>query len=99
MLLGLFVEGIPVLIILAPVMLPVVNGLGIDPVYFGVLLVMAIVIGSVTPPVGILTYISCAIANTTVSKVFWTLLPFCGIMILVLFMSILFPIIITFSYS
>ena len=97
--LGLFVEGIPVLIILSPVMLPVISGLAIDPVYFGVLLVMAIVIGSVTPPVGILTYISCAIANTTVSKVFWTLWPFCGIMILVLFMSILFPPIITFFYS
>jgi tripartite ATP-independent transporter DctM subunit len=93
--LGLFVEGIPVLIILSPVMLPVINGLGIDPVYFGVLLVMAIVFGSVTPPVGILTYISCAIAETTVSKVFWALWPFCGIMILVLFLCILFPQIVT----
>ena len=97
--LGLFVEGIPVLIILSPVMLPVINGLGIDPVYFGVLLVMAIVIGSVTPPVGILTYISCAIANTSVSKVFWTIWPFCGIMIFVLFMSVLFPQIITLFYN
>ena len=44
--LGLFVEGIPVLIILSPVMLPVINGLGIDAAYFGVLLVMAVVIGS-----------------------------------------------------
>jgi tripartite ATP-independent transporter DctM subunit len=95
LILGLFVEGIPVLIILSPVMLPVINGLGIDAAYFGVLLVMAIVIGSVTPPVGILTYISCAIANTTVSKVFWTLWPFCGIMILILFLSILFPSLIT----
>ena len=96
--LGLFVEGIPVLIILSPVMLPVITGLNIDPAYFGVLLVMAVVIGSVTPPVGILTYISCAIANTTISKVFWTLWPFCGIMIFVLFMSVLFPKIITLFY-
>ena len=99
LILGLFVEGIPVLIILSPVMLPVVNGLGIDLVYFGVLLVMAIVIGSVTPPVGILTYISCAIANTTISRVFWTIWPFCGIMIFVLFMSVLFPDIITLFYN
>ena len=54
--LGLFIEGIPVLIIFTPVLLPVVHGLGIDPVFFGVVLVMAVVIGSVTPPVGILTY-------------------------------------------
>ena len=99
LILGLFVEGIPVLIILSPVMLPVVNGLGIDLVYFGVLLVMAIVIGSVTPPVGILTYISCAIANTTISRVFWTIWPFCGIMIFVLFMAVLFPEIITLFYK
>ena len=59
---------------------------------------MAVVIGSVTPPVGILTYISCAIANTTISKVFWTLWPFCGIMILILFLSILYPGIITLFY-
>ena len=72
------------MIILSPVMLPVVNGLGIDLVYFGVLLVMAIVIGPVTPPVGILTYISCAIANTTISRVFGRY-GLCGITILVLF--------------
>ena len=61
--------------------------------------VMAIVIGSVTPPVGILTYISCAIANTTISRVFWTIWPFCGIMIFVLFMAVLFPEIITLFYK
>ena len=66
--LGLFIEGIPILIIFTPVMIPVIQWLGIDPVYFGVVLVMAVVIGSVTPPVGILTYICCAIAGLTISQ-------------------------------
>ena len=85
--LGLFVEGIPVLVIMAPVLLPVVLAIEADPVHFGVVLVMAIVIGSVTPPVGILTYLSCAIAGVPVSRVFWALWPFCAMMIAVLAFS------------
>ncbi len=82
--LGLVVEGIPVLVIMTPVLLPVISSIGTDPVHFGIVLVMAIVIGSVTPPVGILTYLSCAIAGIPVSRVFWSLWPFCAIMIGVL---------------
>lgn len=89
--LGLFIEGIPVLIIFTPVLLPVVHGLGIDPVFFGVVLVMAVVIGSVTPPVGILTYICCAIAGITISQAFKGLVPFCAVLIAVLLAVALFP--------
>lgn len=93
--LGLFIEGIPILIIFTPVLLPVVLGLGIDPVYFGVLLVMAVVIGSVTPPVGILTYISCSIAGLTISQAFRGLVPFCAVLITVLITVAVFPALIT----
>ena len=89
--LGLFIEGIPVLIIFTPVLLPVVHGLGIDPVFFGVVLVMAVVIGSVTPPVGILTYICCAIAGITISQAFRGLVPFCAVLIAVLIAVAMFP--------
>jgi C4-dicarboxylate transporter DctM subunit len=91
LILGLFIEGIPILIIFTPVLLPVILGLGIDPVFFGVILVMAVVIGSVTPPVGILTYICCAIAGITISQAFRCLVPFCGVLIAVLFLCALFP--------
>lgn len=96
LLLGLFIEGIPILIIFTPVLLPVILGLGIDPVYFGVVLVMAVVIGSVTPPVGILTYISCSIAGLTISQAFRALVPFCGVLIAVLVLCVLFPSLIMF---
>lgn len=96
LLLGLFIEGIPILIIFTPVLLPVILGLGIDPVYFGVVLVMAVVIGSVTPPVGILTYISCSIAGLTISQAFRALVPFCGVLIAVLVLCALFPSLIMF---
>ena len=89
--LGLFIEGIPVLVIFTPVLLPVVLGLHIDPVYFGVALVMAVVIGSVTPPVGILTYICCSIAGITISQALRALIPFSAVLIAVLALVTLFP--------
>jgi len=89
--LGLFIEGIPILIIFTPVLLPVVHRLGIDPVYFGVILVMSVVIGSVTPPVGILTYICCSIAGLTISQAFRGLVPFCAVLIAVLIAVTVFP--------
>jgi tripartite ATP-independent transporter DctM subunit len=91
LILGLFIEGIPILIIFTPVLLPVILGLGIDPVFFGVILVMAVVIGSVTPPVGILTYICCAIAGITISQAFRCLVPFCSVLIVILFLCAVFP--------
>ena len=89
--LGLFIEGIPVLVIFTPVLLPVILGLHIDPVYFGVALVLAVVIGSVTPPVGILTFICCSIAGITISQALRGLLPFCAVLIAVLLLVVLLP--------
>lgn len=91
LILGLFIEGIPILIIFTPVLLPVILGLEIDPVFFGVILVMAVVIGSVTPPVGILTYICCAIAGISISQAFRGLVPFCAVLIGILLICALFP--------
>lgn len=89
--LGLFIEGIPILIIFTPVLLPVILRLHVDPVYFGVALVMAVVIGSVTPPVGILTYICCSIAGISISQAIRGLLPFCAVLIAVLALVTIFP--------
>ncbi|TRD22008.1 TRAP transporter large permease [Palleronia caenipelagi] len=91
LILGLFIEGIPILIIFTPVLLPVIQGLGIDPVFFGVIMVLSVVIGSVTPPVGILTYISCAIGGITISQAMRGLVPFCAVLVFVLFLCVLFP--------
>ncbi|MEM8728322.1 MAG: TRAP transporter large permease [Pseudomonadota bacterium] len=91
LILGLFIEGIPILIIFTPVLLPVILGLDIDPVFFGVIMVMSVVIGSVTPPVGILTYISCSIGGITISQAMRGLLPFCAVLIVVLLICTVFP--------
>ena len=99
LLLGLFIEGIPVLIIFAPIFIPVIMNLGLDPVHFGVVFIMAILIGSVTPPVGIILYICCNIADIKVSKASRIIWPFVGMMMLVLFLCLFFPPLVTFIPS
>jgi len=96
LLLGLFIEGIPVLIIFAPIFIPVMSHFGLDLLHFGIIFIMAILIGSVTPPVGILLYICCGIAKIPVSKASKIIWPFVFMMILVLFLCILFPTLTTF---
>ncbi len=95
LLLGLFVEGIPVLIIFAPIFVPVIGALGIDLVQFGVVFVMAVLVGSVTPPVGILLYICCGIAGIPVSQASRMIWPFVLTMVLVIVLFVLFPGIVT----
>lgn len=96
LLLGLFIEGIPVLIIFAPIFIPVMSHFGLDLLHFGIIFIMAILIGSVTPPVGILLYICCGIAKIPVSKASKIIWPFVFMMILVLFLCVLFPPLTTF---
>ena len=74
--LGLFVEGIPVLIIFAPILVPIAVAYGVDLIAFGVILVITILVGSTTPPVGSLLYLGCSIAGTTVSKAGREVWPF-----------------------
>lgn len=74
LLIGLFVEGMAALIILIPVLTPMSASLGIDPIQFATIIIVAIVTGTITPPVGLLLYVSCGVAEVplkTVSKIIW----------------------------
>ncbi len=93
--LGLFVEGTPVLIIFAPVFVPVVESLGISLVLFGVLFVMAVLVGSITPPVGVLLYLGCGIAGIPVSQASRIIWPFVLTIIFVIVFCIFVPNVIT----
>jgi C4-dicarboxylate transporter DctM subunit len=96
LLLGLFIEGIPVLIIFAPIFIPVISKIGLDLIHFGVVLNMAVLIGSVTPPVGILLYICCNIAGIEVSNASRIIWPFVAMMMLVLLLCLLLPSVVLF---
>jgi C4-dicarboxylate transporter DctM subunit len=64
--LGCLMDSIPILIILVPVLSPLVMRLGIDPIHFGVVMVLNLMIGLLTPPVGMLMYVVCSIAKVSI---------------------------------
>lgn len=88
---GCVMSGTAALIIIIPIFVPVVQSLGVDLVYFGVLQEIALVIGIATPPVGIGLYIVAEIANLPIEEVVKSTLPFLGTLILVLLVIILIP--------
>ena len=66
----------PMLIILVPVLMPLVKMMGLDPVHFGVVMVMSVCLGVITPPVGVSIYIVCGIAGISMEEYSKFLLPF-----------------------
>ena len=76
LLMGCIMEGIAIIIITVPVLLPIMRALGIDPVHFGVFLAVNVMIGLLTPPVGIAVYISSNQAGIPVSEGFRKTAPF-----------------------
>jgi tripartite ATP-independent transporter DctM subunit len=75
-LLGTFLEPVPALIIVVPIMGPMIKHLGYDPVHFGVVTIMLLVVGSVTPPVGVLAMVACRIAGISYNAALGMLLPY-----------------------
>lgn len=83
---GTFMDITPAVLIFTPILLPVVLKLGINPIHFGIIMVMNLCIGLCTPPVGSVLFISCGIAGTTISKVLKPLLPLFLAMLVTLFL-------------
>lgn len=73
---GALIEGVPALLVLVPVLLPVAVNMGIDPVHFGVIMVLNIVIGLITPPMGIGLFIMSNITGLSVERITVACLPF-----------------------
>ena len=66
---GCILDPITALVVLIPLLIPVVNNVGIDSVHFGVVIVLTLMIGLVTPPVGIILYLGAALADCTFEEV------------------------------
>jgi C4-dicarboxylate transporter, DctM subunit len=82
--LGVFIEAIPLLILVAPIVTPLIAAYGIDPVHFGVVLVLNLTIGLLLPPVGLLMFIVCTIGNVRMRDYAVEILPFLGVILLTL---------------
>ncbi len=88
---GLFMEAIAAMIILIPVLIPIVEAAGIDLVHFGLVMVFNLMLGLLTPPVGILLYICGNFANVRIEAVVREVLPFLAVGVLVLVLITYFP--------
>jgi tripartite ATP-independent transporter DctM subunit len=84
LLLGTFMDLAPMLLICTPIFLPVIKTLGIDPVHFGMIMILNLGIGLITPPVGPTLFVGCAIGKVTMEQVSKELWPFYGAMCLAL---------------
>jgi len=88
---GIFMDMTPAVLIFTPIFLPVVTKLGLDPVHFGIIMVLNLCIGLCTPPVGSVLFVGVGIAKTSIEKVIKPLLPLFLAMLLALFLVTYFP--------
>jgi len=72
---GIFMDMTPAVLIFTPIFLPIVTQLGIDPVHFGIIMILNLCIGLCTPPVGSVLFVGVGVANTSIQKVIKPLIP------------------------
>ncbi len=92
---GMFLESIAQIILLTPLMLPIVVSTGVDPIVFGILMVIACEIGFLTPPVGANLFVAARLTNIGIDKISVAVLPFLITYALVIVIISLFPEIVT----
>ena len=73
---GMFMDITPAVLIFAPIFLPVVKSFGMDPIHFGIMMVMNLGVGNITPPVGSSLFSGCQVANMDMEEMVKPLLPF-----------------------
>lgn len=95
LILGTFMETIAIIIIVVPVLMPLVVGLGMDPVHFGVMVTVNLAIGANTPPVGVDLIAACKVGRTTLDEAMPYIWPFVGAMTVALAFTTFVPRLVT----
>ena len=93
---GLFLEGIAAMLVLVPILHPIAVSMGIDPTHFGILVVFNLMIGLITPPVGLCLFVAESIARVGMPRLTRAILPFFLVEVLVLVILTFVPAIVTF---
>jgi tripartite ATP-independent transporter DctM subunit len=88
---GTFMDMTPAVLIFTPIFLPVATSLGIDPIHFGIVMIMNLCVGLCTPPVGTVLFVGCGVAGIPVSRVIRTMMPLYAAMIVALALVTLVP--------
>jgi C4-dicarboxylate transporter DctM subunit len=88
---GCFLEGIAAIILIIPVLMPLVTKVGIDPLHFGLVAVVNLMIGLLTPPMGLCLFVVCGISKVKLGPLFRECIPFLAVEIICLFVITYFP--------
>jgi len=91
LIIGMTMDLTPIILILTPVLMPIVIEAGIDPVYFGVLFILNLSIGLLTPPVGTVLNVACGVGKITVPQLLRGMWPFLLVHVIILILLMLFP--------
>jgi len=88
---GCFLEGIAAIVLIAPILIPVAQALGISQLHFGMVVIMNLMIGLITPPLGLCLFVACSVAKVDFTKLIRASFPFLVIEIVALFVVTYFP--------
>ena len=88
---GMFIEAAAAILIFVPILLPIAISFGFDPVHFGIIMVVNLAMGMFTPPVGLNLFVASQIANISIVRLTWSVLPFVGIVLINLLIISLLP--------
>jgi tripartite ATP-independent transporter DctM subunit len=86
LLVGCVMDVAPAVMILTPILVPLIKSVGIDPLFFGVVMCTNLILGLLTPPVGAVLYIGCSISKRNIMQVCRAMLPYLAVMVAVLFL-------------
>jgi tripartite ATP-independent transporter DctM subunit len=93
---GMFIESVIIILLFTAILLPLVSEVGVDPVHFGIIFMLIVVLGLVTPPVGVSMYTVCSVLDCPVEDYLKECLPFISAVVLVDIILIFFPDIVLF---
>ncbi|AXT49909.1 TRAP transporter large permease subunit [Aquimarina sp. BL5] len=88
---GVFMDMTPAILIFTPIFLPIVIKIGLDPIHFGIIMILNLCIGLCTPPVGSVLFVGCSVAKLSIQKVIKPLVPLFLVMIIVLILITYIP--------
>jgi C4-dicarboxylate transporter, DctM subunit len=90
-LIGMFIETGAAIVILAPILAPVAQHFGIDPVHFGIIMVVNLALGMITPPFGVNLFAACTVARISYDRIIPSIVPFVVVIIICLTIITVFP--------
>lgn len=93
---GLFLEGIAAMLVLVPILHPIAVAFGVDPTHFGIIVIFNLMIGLITPPLGLCLFVADGVANVGMTRLVRAIIPFFLVEVLVLLILTFVPATVTF---